>query len=55
MTGNQRIKCKRKDRPPGHAAWHSPHAAEHCEGRLCRWQRDGKASRCPMKRSGGKG
>ncbi len=52
MTGNQRVKCKRKneDRPPGHGTWHSPHAAEHCRGVLCRWQKEGKASRCPMRR-----
>lgn len=60
MKGNQRVKCKRKDRLPGHPAWHSPHAALHCEGKLCRWQRGtaqstakgfaAKASRCPMKR-----
>lgn len=50
MKGNQRIRCKRKDRPQGHALWHSPHAAEHCAGILCRWQRVGQASRCPMRR-----
>lgn len=48
--GKRRIRCKRKDKSPGHPLWHSVHAAEHCEGRLCRWQRAGQASRCPMKR-----
>lgn len=54
MTGNQRVKCKRRpaNRPPGHGTWHSPHAAAHCEGRLCRWQKDGKAQRCPMMKRG---
>ena len=53
MKGNQRIRCTRKpeDRPPGYGTWHSPHAAQHCLGKICRWQKARKASRCPMKRS----
>ena len=53
MKGNQRVKCKRKDPGPMHPRWHSPHAAEHCEGKLCRWQKAGQASRCPLKKGKG--
>mgnify|MGYP001606702586 FL=1 len=47
----RKIKCKRQDRTEGHPMWHYPHAAEHCRGVLCKWQKAGQASRCPMKRS----
>lgn len=50
MKGKRRIKCQRKERPDNHPAWHSPHAAEHCAGKLCRWQKAGQAKRCPMRR-----
>jgi hypothetical protein len=48
--GKRRVRCLRTDRPQGHPTWHSVHAAEHCQGKLCRWQKAGQASRCPMKR-----
>lgn len=50
--GKRRVRCTRPDRPDNHPLWHSVHAAEHCIGKLCRWQQAGQASRCPMKKGG---